>query len=92
MPAGFRRHLVGKTLINVFHCDINENTLWRQANDHTEIFMNQRIECYLNITINLRHLTLQLCYVIPTKWRLYCGHRFCDVTTLCIFCETSTVY
>jgi len=24
MPAGFRRHLVGKTLINVFHCDINE--------------------------------------------------------------------
>ena len=24
MPAGFRRHLVGKTLINVFHCDITE--------------------------------------------------------------------
>ena len=24
MPAGFRRHLVGKTLINVFHCDIAE--------------------------------------------------------------------
>ena len=23
-PAGFRRHLVGKTLINVFHCDISE--------------------------------------------------------------------
>ena len=22
MPAGFRRHLVGKTLINVFHCNI----------------------------------------------------------------------
>ena len=22
MPAGFRRHLVGKTLINVFHYDI----------------------------------------------------------------------
>jgi len=22
MPAGFRRHLVGKILINVFHCDI----------------------------------------------------------------------
>ena len=22
--AGFRRHLVGKTLINVFHCDIAE--------------------------------------------------------------------
>ena len=24
MPAGFRRHLVGKTLINVCHCDIAE--------------------------------------------------------------------
>jgi len=24
MPAGFRRHLVGKTLINVFHYDIAE--------------------------------------------------------------------
>ena len=24
MPAGFRRHLVGKTFINVFHCDITE--------------------------------------------------------------------
>ena len=24
MPAGSRRHLVGKTLINVFHCDITE--------------------------------------------------------------------
>ena len=24
MPAGFRRHLVDKTLINVFHCDILE--------------------------------------------------------------------
>jgi len=27
MPAGFRRHLVGKTLINVFHCDIAENEI-----------------------------------------------------------------
>ena len=24
LPAGFRRHLVGKTVINVFHCDIAE--------------------------------------------------------------------
>ena len=22
MPYGFRRHLVGKTLINVFHCNV----------------------------------------------------------------------
>jgi len=24
MPAGFRRHLVGETLRNVFHCDVAE--------------------------------------------------------------------
>jgi len=24
MPAGFRRHLVDKTVINVFHCDITK--------------------------------------------------------------------
>ena len=24
MPVGFRRHLVGKTLTNVFHCDVAE--------------------------------------------------------------------
>jgi len=24
MPAGFRRRLVGKTIINVFHCDSAE--------------------------------------------------------------------
>jgi len=24
VPAGFRRHLVGKSLRNVFHCDIAE--------------------------------------------------------------------
>ena len=34
MSAGFRRHLVGKTLINVFYCDITEI----QASDHTDIF------------------------------------------------------
>ena len=45
MPAGFRRHLVGW------------NTLCWQASDHTIIFVNQRIECYLNSTINLRPLT-----------------------------------
>jgi len=56
MPAGFRRHLVGKTLINVFHCDIAEirNTLCWRASDHTDIFINQRTECNLNNTINLR--------------------------------------
>jgi len=27
MPSGFRHHLVGKTLINVFHCNIAETRL-----------------------------------------------------------------
>jgi len=57
MPAGFRRHLVGKTLINVFHCDIAENALCWQARDHTDIFRNRRTECNLNNTTNLRPLT-----------------------------------
>ena len=38
MPAGFRRHLVGKTLINVFHYDSAEITLYWQDSDHTDIF------------------------------------------------------
>jgi len=37
MLAGFRRHLVGKTLVNVFHCDVAENTLCWQASDYTDI-------------------------------------------------------
>jgi len=57
--------------------------LHRQANDHTDVFINQRIECCLNNTINLRPLTPHImpCYSLPTKWRSYRGHRFCDVTS-----------
>jgi len=57
MPAGFCRHLVGKTLRNV-------NTLCRQVNDRTDIFLNQWIEFYLNSTINLHPLTQHItsCY------------------------------
>jgi len=40
------RHLVGKTLINVF--TMISLTLCWQASDHTDIFVNQRIECYIN--------------------------------------------
>ena len=57
MPDGFRRHLVGKTLRNVCHCDIAKNTLCWQTSDHTDIFVNQRIGFYLNNTTNLRFLT-----------------------------------
>ena len=40
------------------------NTLCRQANDHTDIFINQPIECYLNNTINFRPFTPRImpCY------------------------------
>jgi len=55
MLAGFRRHLVGNTLI-FFSPWYHWNTLCWQASDHTDIFINQRIECYWNNTINLRPL------------------------------------
>ena len=64
MPDGFRRHLVGKTLINVCHCDIAEIRSVGKFSDHTDIFINQRIEFYLNNAINLRFLTSHImpCY------------------------------
>ena len=61
MPAGFRRHLVGKTLRNVCHCDIAYMLCW-QVDDPTDIFINQGTEFYLNDTISLRPLTP---YTIP---------------------------
>jgi len=81
MLAGFRRHLVGKTLINVFHLISMKYAFW-QASEHTDI---QRTECCLNNTIHLRRLIRYIMpYVIPTKWRSYRGHRFCDVTSPCV--------
>ena len=38
MPAGFRRHLVCKTPINVFHCDIALLASYRS--DHTDTIIN----------------------------------------------------
>jgi len=63
MPAGFRRHLVGKTLINVATV-ISLKTLCWQFNDAADIFINRRIEFYLNNTITLRPLTPHImpCY------------------------------
>ena len=60
MPTGFRRHLVGKTPRNVCYL----NTRCWQVNDHTDIFTNQRIEFYLNNTVNLCPLTPRIipCY------------------------------
>jgi len=61
MPTGFRRHLV----INVFHCDILEiRFVGKLVNIYTDIFINKRIECYLNNAMTLRPLTphTMLCY------------------------------
>jgi len=70
--------------------------LCQQANDHTDIFINQQIECYLNNTVNLRPLTPHICHVIPTKWRSYRGHRFCDVISPYVYAvsqrKTPTLY
>ena len=60
MPAGIRRHLVGKTPTNVFIVIALKYTLCWRASDHTDISVNQRIECNLNNTINLRPLTARI--------------------------------
>jgi len=46
MPAIFRRRLVGKTVRNVCHCDIVEIRFVGKLSDHTDIFINRRIELY----------------------------------------------
>jgi len=61
MPVNFRRHLVGKTLINVSHYDIAEIRFVGQL-VITDIFINRRLECYINNTKNLRLLTP---YIVP---------------------------
>ena len=66
-----------------FLCDIAEmRMLCWQASDHIHILTNQRIEYYWNNTINFSPLnfTHYVRQVIPTKWRSYRGHKFCDVT------------
>ena len=59
MLAGFRGHLAGKILTNVFTV-----VSLKYAGDHTDIFINQRIKRHLNNTINLRPLTPHIipCY------------------------------
>ena len=53
-------------------------------------FSNQLIEFYLNNTINFRPLTPHICHVIPTKWRSYRGHRYCDITSPYVYTQVST--
>jgi len=48
MPDGFRRHLVGKTLRNVCHCDIAERRfVGKLVIIYGLTFVNQRIEFYV---------------------------------------------
>ena len=63
------------------------------ANDHTDILINQRIECYLNNTINLRHLTPHImpCYthkMAIVSWPQILWRHF----TLCIRHDKITKY
>jgi len=63
------------------------------ANDHTDILINQRIECYLNNTINLRHLTphIMWCYthkMAIVSWPQILWRHF----TLCIRHDKLTKY
>jgi len=44
MPAGFRRHFVGKTLINVCHCDTAEIRFVGKLMIMETFLVNQRIE------------------------------------------------
>jgi len=76
MPAGFRRHLVGKTLTNVFHCHITEIGFVGKL-VITDIFINQRIECCFNDTINLRRLTPHImpCYTYTRSSAIAEGPR-----------------
>ena len=59
MPAAFRLHLVGKTVINIFHCDMAEIRFVGEL-----LIINQRIECNLNNTINFCPVTPHImpCY------------------------------
>jgi len=85
MPAGFRRHLVGKTLINVFIVISLENTLRfvDKVVNHTDVFVNQRIECYLNNTINLRPLTPHIMPCYTHKMTIVWWP--CDVTSPSVY-------
>ena len=81
MPAGTRRHFVGKTLINVSYCGTTYTVVRLVSQlmitgtlSLDSIIFEQRNK---SSPINSTH------YVImsPTKWRQFCNHRFCDVTS-----------
>jgi len=81
MPAVFRRHLVGKTLLNVFHCDLAEIRFVGRL----EIIRTFSSTDWIIILFKWHDKSSPInstdCRVIPTKWRSYRGHRCCDVTS-----------
>ena len=84
MPAVFRRHLVGKTLLNVFHCDLAKIRFVGKL----EIIRTFSSTDWIIVLFKWHDKSAPInstdCRVIPTKWRSYRGHRCCDVIfTLC---------
>jgi len=56
MPAGFRRHFVGKIRRNVCYSAVTEIGLLRLVGDHVDIFLNEQVKFYLSNTVNLHRL------------------------------------
>jgi len=86
MPAGFRRHLVDKTLINVFHSDTAEiRFVGELVVIQTFSQTMQRIECNslikqhdTSLPLNSTHDAM-LCR--QNGDRIVTDRRFCDVTS-----------
>ena len=58
MPAGFRRHLVGKTVSNAGYGNSAEiRFIGKLMNMDMDIFVNKLIQFYVNNSVNLRLLT-----------------------------------
>jgi len=85
MPAAFRRHLVGKTLRNAWHCDVAEiRFVGKLVIKFRHFFINRRVELYLNNKMNLRPLTPHImpCYthkmaIVSWPWILWRHFTLC---------------
>ena len=66
----------------VCHCDFAEIRFVGKLVITETFQINQSVEFYSNITINLRPLN---CTHYTTKWRSYRGRRFCDASSTYVF-------
>ena len=90
VPADFRRHLLGKTPINVFHCNIAKICfVGKLVIMQTFSYINQQIEYYLNNTINLSPLTPHIMPCYTHKMAIVSWHRFYDVTSPCVYFQAA---